>query len=303
MPFITNPQSLSPTVNLIDVQGWDFPHTTSVLIVQGRETAVVETGHHRCGEQILTALKEQDISLEQLRFICVTHRHGDHCGGATPLAMAVSDAQVVGHKYAIATLREPDRLNAGARQLFGSYAQDIHPLPQEVETQEVHDGNELDLGRDVRLEVIGTPGHTSDHLAFFEQQSQILYTGDALGLLGPHKHSVTPASFPPSFNLPVYRESIARLRAYDPQFLVFSHFGAVTGADIPKVIDRALTTLDSWKDTVEETWQTTSSRSAVEQAIKERFLKELEVFPPPARPLFIQVMSQGLMRSLLPREE
>ena len=303
MPFLMQSQSLSSTVELIDVQGWDFPHTTSVLIVQGQGVAVIETGHHRCGEQILTTFQQHDISPDDLRHVCVTHRHSDHCGGATPLAMAAPKVEVVGHKYAIATLQNPERLNAGARKLFGSYAQDIHPLPQEVATREVQDGDELNLGPDVTLEVIGTPGHTSDHLAFFVQEPRILYTGDAMGLLGPHSHSVTPTSFPPSFNFSMYRASIEKLRSFDPKILVFSHYGAVTGADIPEIIDRALTTLDSWKETVEATWQASPSRDAVLQAIETRFLTDLEVFPPSARPLFIQVMAQGLIHSLLPREK
>lgn len=300
MPFIMQPQALSEHIDLIDVQGWNFDHTTSVLIIRGRETAIIETGHHRCGEQILNELRERSIPLDNIRYVCVTHRHSDHCGGATPIATTVSDTTVVGHKYAIATLLDPSRLNKGARQLFGQFAQDIQPLPPEIPTLEVQNGNQLDLGNELELEVIGTPGHTSDHLAYFETHTRTLYTGDAAGLLGPKHYTVTPTSFPPSFKFDVYRESIEKLRTYDPAILVFSHFGAVTGIDIPIIFDRALTTLDSWKETVEQAWQAEPTQNSVTNAIKHRFFNELEVFPPKARPLFIQVMALGLSQSLLP---
>jgi glyoxylase-like metal-dependent hydrolase (beta-lactamase superfamily II) len=192
-------------------------------------------------------------------------------------------------------------LNEGARQLFGSFAQDIHPLPADIAIQEVQDGSQFDLGRGLELEVIGTPGHTSDHVAYYEQETRTLYTGDATGLLGPEHFTVMPTSFPPSFKFELYKASIEKLRTYDPAFLVFSHFGAVTGSDIPLIFDRALATLDSWKETVEQAWQNESSQTAVMEAIQKRFANELEVFPPAARPLFIQVMAQGLARSLLPR--
>jgi len=303
MPFIMQPKALTSQIDLIDVQGWDFQHTTASLIIRGKDTAIIETGHHRCGEQILRALNERAISRDSVRYICVTHRHGDHCGGATPLVSAISKATVVGHEYAIATLHDPSRLNQGARKLFGAYAQDIHPLPKEAVTLAVDDGKRISLGKDLEVEVIGTPGHTSDHLAYFESSSRIIYTGDALGLLGPTHHSVTPTSFPPSFKFEKYRDSIEKLRKYDPAFVVFSHFGVVTGVDIQLIFDRALDTLESWKDTVEQAWEIHPTQASVMMAIKQRFLTELEVFPPKARPLFIQVMAMGLSQSLLPGNE
>jgi glyoxylase-like metal-dependent hydrolase (beta-lactamase superfamily II) len=273
------PQSLSKQVDLIDVQGWDFHHTTGVLLIRGHDTAIIETGHHRCGEQILTALQER----------------------AVPIAASIPEVTVVGHKYAIGALHDPHRLNEGARQLFGSFAQDIQPLPPDIPTQEVQDGSRFDLGRGVELEVIGTPGHTSDHVAYYEQETRTMYTGDATGLLGPEHFTVTPTSFPPSFKFDLYKASIEKLRTYDPAFLVFSHFGAVTESDIPIIFDRALATLDSWKETVEQAWQNQPSQTAVMEVIQQRFADELEVFPPASRPLFIKVMAQGLTQSLLPK--
>ncbi len=303
MPFIMQPQKLTSHIELIDVQGWDFHHTTSCLIVRGQETAIIETGHHRCGKQILAALEERSVALESLRYVFVTHRHGDHCGGATPLASATPTVSIIGHKYALATLHDPSRLNAGARQLFGSYAQEIHPLSPEASTLEVNHGDRIDLGKGIEVEVIGTPGHTSDHLAYFETSSRTVYTGDATGLLGPKQFTVTPTSFPPSFKFEVYKTSIEKLQEYDPSCLVFSHFGAVTGNDIPVILNRALTTLDSWKETVEQAWESEPSQASVKKAISQRFLKELEVFPPEARPLFIEVMAMGLSQSLIPKNK
>ena len=298
MPFIMQPQSLTENIELIDVQGWDFQHTTSSLLIRGRTTAIVETGHHRCGEQILTALKTRSIALDSVRYICVTHRHGDHCGGTTPLVSALPNPTVVGHKYALATLREPSRLNQGARQLFGEFAQEIHPLPNTVTTLEVDEGDRLTLGDDIEVEIISTPGNTSDHLTYFETSSGTLYTGDALGLLGPKNYTVTPTSFPPSFKFDTYKASIEKLQRFDIKFLVFSHFGAVTGSDIPVIFNRALETLDSWKNTAECAWQADPTQKSVKKAIQERFLADLEVFPPVARPLFISVMAKGLSKGL-----
>jgi glyoxylase-like metal-dependent hydrolase (beta-lactamase superfamily II) len=303
LPFFKEPMQLSSAVQMLDVQGWDFHHTTGVLIIRGREIAIIETGHTKCGDQILNALQKQAIPLKKIRYVCVTHRHGDHLGGATPLAAKLPNVIITGHKFAIATLHDPERLNKGARQLFGKFAQDILPLPSTVATQELEDGNLIELGKGIEIEVVGTPGHTSDHLAYFERKTRTMYTGDAAGLLGPIHHTVTPTSFPPSFKFSQYRASLEKLLEYDSKFLVFSHFGAVTGTDVTVILNRALVTLDSWKDTVETAWQNEPSESAVIKAIEDKFSTVLEVFPPEARPLFIQVMAAGLSQSLLPKKK
>jgi hypothetical protein len=50
---------------------------------------------------------------------------------------------------------------------------------------------------------------------------------------------------------------------------------------------------------VEQAWQTEPTKASVMAAIRDRFLQELEVFPPEARPLFIDVMAKGLSKSLI----
>ncbi len=300
MPIITEAKRLSDKIELIDINGWKSARTTGALIVQGKETAIIETGNSSCSTRILSELDKHRISRDKVRYVCVTHRHGDHCGGATPLAAKLPNAIVAGHKYALATLHNPENLNVGARQLFGNHAEDIQPLPQNAPTLELQDGDVLNLGAGIEIEAIGTPGHTSDHLAYYERQSGTLYTGDAAGLFGPVHHRVSPTSFPPSFKFSAYRVSLEKLQSCDPSNLIFSHFGAVTGSDVQSVLNRALSTLDAWRDTIEKAWREEHSQSGIMSAIRKRFLDEVEVFPPEARPTFIQVMALGFAQSLFP---
>ncbi len=300
MPYIMEQQRLSETVELIDVQGWKSPRTTGVLLVQGSDTAIVETGHTSCGSRILAELEKRKIPHDKVRYVFVTHRHGDHCGGATPLIEELPEAVVAGHKYALATLQNPERLNAGARQLFGPFAEDIKPLPSTATTRELNGGEVIDLGQGVEIEVVSTPGHTSDHLAYFERKSGTLYTGDAAGLLGPYRHTVLPTAFPPSFKYDIYRASLEHLRTYNPEYLVFSHFGAVTSPEITRTFDHALETLDVWHETIVSAWHGESPKTAAMNAVRERFLGEIEVFPKESRSTIIQVLAKGFMRSLFP---
>ena len=300
MPFVTAPRQLAKNVELLDVRGQQAPWSTGVVLVRGQAAAIVETGHTSCGIRIMEELKRRQIHPDAVRYILVTHRHGDHCGGATPLARALPKATVAGHKYALATLHDPTRLNDGARKLFGRYTEEVQPLPPEVVTRELEDGSILDLGSGVRIEVIGVPGHTSDHLAYLEQRSGTLYTGDAAGLVGRQAHTVTPTSFPPSFQYATYRSSLERLRECKPRIVAFAHAGAVTGPDVPLVFDRAISTLDAWRDVVETAWRSSKSQNVVGQAVRDRFLGDLEGFPAEARPFFLQVLALGFLSSLFP---
>lgn len=297
------PQQLSDAVELIDVQGWKSPRTTGVLLVRGSDTAIVETGHTSCAPRILSELEKRKIPMEEIRYVYVTHRHGDHCGGATPLEEKLPEAVVAGHKYALATLHNPERLNAGARELFGSFAEDIIPLPPTAATEELKGGEVIDLGRGVEIEVVSTPGHTSDHLAYFERKSRTLYTGDAAGLLGPQRYTVLPTAFPPSFKYSIYQASLETLREYKPEFLVFSHFGVATGPEVERTFNRALETLDMWRDTIVNAWQGAAPETAALNAVRERFLHEIEVFPHESRTSIIQVLAKGFSRSLYPDQK
>jgi glyoxylase-like metal-dependent hydrolase (beta-lactamase superfamily II) len=300
MPFISAPQQLTKTVELLEVRGKQAPWGTGIVLVRGRETAIVETGHTSCGARIVEELEKRQIPLDTVRYIFVTHRHADHCGGATPLARTLPKATVAGHKYAIATLHDPTRLNEGARKLFGRYTEAVQPLPPEIATRELNDGEVIDLGKGAKIEVIGVPGHTSDHLAYLESGSGTLYTGDAAGLVGREKHEVTPTSFPPSFQYAAYRSSLGRLRDCKPRIVAFAHAGAVTGPDVPIIFNRALSTLDEWRNVVETAWRAGKSQNAVVQAVRTRFLGELDAFPAEARSFFLQILALGFLASLFP---
>ncbi len=90
----------------------------------------------------------------RLRWLLLTHHHGDHIGGAEALAR-----------------------RHGAR-IAGSAA-DRHRLPPL--DQALEDGDALELGGHV-AQVLAVPGHTSGHLAFLVEDA--VFAGDALFSFG-----------------------------------------------------------------------------------------------------------------------
>ncbi len=123
--------------------------------------------------------------------VLVTHDHPDHAPGALPFAEMVG-APVYGYRLAGA-----QELRAGQRVRAGS----------------------LDIT------AIHTPGHTSDHVVFFEPDSGALFTGDAVVGRG------TSFIDPPDGNLVQYLRSLTRLEELGPRIIYPGHGPVVLRAE------------------------------------------------------------------------
>lgn len=115
--------------------------------------------------------------------IVVTHDHEDHAPGAPALAERVG-APVFAFRLAGA-----DRFRAG------------HPIRA--------DG--------VALNAVHTPGHASDHVAFFEPTTRSLFAGDAVVGRG------TSFIDPPDGDLVAYLRSLRRMLDLDPRTIYPGH--------------------------------------------------------------------------------
>ena len=120
-------------------------------------------------------------AMPDLRTIFITHRHADHAPAAIPLKRA-TNAQIVAPR---GVLDETDRI--------------------------VHDGDVIE-----DLEVIATPGHTSEHVCFLTKDAD-LFTGDTILGFG------TTAIFPPDGNMADYLRSLHKLRARNPKRIHPAH--------------------------------------------------------------------------------
>jgi glyoxylase-like metal-dependent hydrolase (beta-lactamase superfamily II) len=115
--------------------------------------------------------------------VLVTHDHPDHAPGAIAFARLV-DAPVYAFRLAGAA-----RLTAGQRVRAG----------------------------DLDLTTVHTPGHTSDHVAFFEPGSGALFTGDTV--LGRGTSFIDP----PDGDLVQYLRSLRRLLDLGPRSIYPGH--------------------------------------------------------------------------------
>ena len=155
---------------------------------------------------IAHALAEHHASLEQ---VLVTHAHSDHALGAAPLAAA----------YPGARFRKRPWTDEDVRY-------NVTWLP-------IDDGDRVRAGGEW-LDVMATPGHSPDHLAFWHEASRTAFTGD-LVIDG----SSVMIMVSKGGNLLQYLASLECIRALNPSRLLPAH-----GSDVIDPVRLLTTYLD-----------------------------------------------------------
>jgi glyoxylase-like metal-dependent hydrolase (beta-lactamase superfamily II) len=78
------------------------------------------------------------------------------------------------------------------------------------------------------FEVAYTPGHASHHVSYFDPSSGVALVGDTAGIRRSEALFVMPPTPPPDIDLPLWKQSVARISAWQPSTLFVTHFGPYT---------------------------------------------------------------------------
>src|ERR687891_701910 len=198
---------------------------TAAFLLRGRQTALIETGPKSSYPVVRAGL--DDLGVDRLDWIVVTHIHLDHAGAAGTLARDFLEATVAVHRVGALHLVSPAKLWASAGRIYGDEMDrlwgGIDPIPED-RIRSLDDGDEIDLG-DRRLLAVDTPGHARHHHAFVYDSTGIALCGDALGVRLPDVGVVRPATPPPEFNLELAIASIEKIRSVGATSLWLTHFG------------------------------------------------------------------------------
>jgi glyoxylase-like metal-dependent hydrolase (beta-lactamase superfamily II) len=239
---------------LLDTRMHGIAGSTAAFVVTGEQTALVDTGPRSSLPAVLDAL---DAVTDRLDWIVLTHIHLDHAGAAGALAARFPSARVAVHPRGAAHLADPSRLWASVVGIYGLDAErlwgGIDPVPS-ARLHVVRDGDAIPLGGR-SLRVLETAGHARHHHAYLDDETGIVFAGDALGMQLAGSEGMRPATAPPEHDLQQALASIDRIRCLRPAAVWLSHFGPATHdgrADATdEICDRAAWVLECWHRAVE----------------------------------------------------
>ncbi len=207
-------QPIHPGIWLVPgAGGGRFPFSHSIL-VDSDVVCLIDAG---CG---LAALEQvQELATPDL--ILASHAHPDHISGCwmfeeVPIHAPIMSAASFGDLDALAKRFAPPHLE----RTFKSFIQGSMGFESCSATETFDAGSSFDLGR-TRLIAIHTPGHTEDHMCFFDTATGTLMAGD-MDLL-----SFGPWYGDRESDIGQLRDSLHSLMDLEPRLVVTSHEGIV----------------------------------------------------------------------------
>jgi hydroxyacylglutathione hydrolase len=255
---------------------------TNMYLVRGAKTAVIDTAVLGAPTDYLApALEEIGLGLGTVDYVLNTHGHMDHLGGnaemkdaGAEIAIHSADAERTrnnrGHvdrsASGLALLGLSERLPAREASL-------LRLLGREVGCdRELEDGDVVDLGADVKLTVVHTPGHTPGAVCYFWEEMGILITGDSIQARGSRVGGMPVLEAPQ-----LYPAALKKAEGVGATSLFMGHafkgkggdLGPVaTGGAVSDVFRESLATHEAWNRAVQQALTEFPSGSGGERAMR-----------------------------------
>ena len=150
-------------MEVIEYQTGPLRVNTYLVYDETKEAFLVDPGSYL--KQISNKIVEKELNL---KYIVLTHGHGDHIGGIPQFKIDFPDVKVVALDLEKEVLNDPI-LNNSAVILGGQVAMDADEY--------VSDGQTIQVG-DMTLKVVATPGHTPGGMSIILEDA--VFCGDTL---------------------------------------------------------------------------------------------------------------------------
>lgn len=248
-------REITGNIQQIDTLAFGHERLIAAYLVKGKEkTALIDPGFPASAEVLLGEMRGQGMDPAKLDYILLTHFHIDHSGGTGALLKAAPQAKVIVHKRAAFYVKNFGKIVGGARMVFKQELirrfGDAYPVPAE-KVVSVIDGDTIDLGGGTRLRVIHAPGHCPDNVAFFEEETASLFTGDLACLQYPDLNGVPiPAGSPPLFDLGEEIHSLRAVEKIAADRVLAPHFGVIASS-CGEFVEKSIAAIEETKKEIQ----------------------------------------------------
>ena len=225
---------LASGLDYVDLQFLGTPEIIATAVLRGPGgVALIDPGPSTTIDTLRRVLQEKGIGFGDLRQVLLTHIHLDHAGVTGSLVRENPSIDVLVHERGAPHMADPRRLIDSATRLYGEADMarlwgEFIPVP--AGNLRALSGGEMVTVCGREIDVAYTPGHASHHVSYFDRASRIAFVGDTAGIRRGTADYVMPPTPPPDIDLEIWRESEARILAWDPDTLFLTHFGPFHGA-------------------------------------------------------------------------
>lgn len=212
---------------------WAQAGPVHTYVLRGPPHVVIDTGYAFAWPELSAQLADEEIAVEDVGAVLITHGHPDHASGAEEI-VARSGAKVLMHPQDHGKLA-PDYLEVKAEQYlrlrpwfsregvpadeFDAYIERFraprHRFTRDLTPVAVSDGELLELPTGT-LRAIATPGHTPGHLLYLDRERRLAFSGDhLLGDISPNPLLDFDDADRRYSSFPDYLDSLARIEDLD----------------------------------------------------------------------------------------
>lgn len=203
----------------------------AIYILKGEKTAIIDTGYSYHPEKnIIPAINELGFNANDIDMILNTHGHPDHLGGNAKLAK-LTGASIYLHEKDTQLSAGPDaHINSNTDHILAmrelgwqdQVTEREKYIRERVDACQVdhvlHDGEIIELGSGLTLEVVPTPGHSAGSVTFYIRDKKIAFSGDAVMGWGIQEGIIPLYYFPED-----YFKSLNRVESFDLELLCLGH--------------------------------------------------------------------------------
>lgn len=243
-------KQLNERIFIIDGMDLGLEERTGTYVIREEELTLIDTSASPSVPYIKKGLEDLGYQLDQVKYIIVTHIHLDHAGGAGLLLKDCPNAKIVVHPKGARHLAKPERLIAGAKQVYGDkfdkLFEPIEPIPEERLLIK-GEGGQLKIGPSCTLEFWDTPGHANHHFGIVDPKSNGIFAGDTVGIRYEQlaKDGIDfflPSTSPNQFDPEAMKHAISRMQSQHFSAIYYGHFGMTEKTEM------ALCQVSEWLD-------------------------------------------------------
>lgn len=232
MDSTTATSPLAAGLDYVDLEFLGRSGIIATAILRGADgAALIDPGPSTTLSNLKRALDRKGLAIRDVRQLLLTHIHLDHAGATGTLVKENPHIEVLVHERGAQHMINPEKLLASAARLYGGDMERLWGEFLAVPAERVRAlrGGERIVAGGRELEVAYTPGHASHHVSYFDPATRIAFVGDTAGIRRGSGIYVMPPTPPPDVDLEAWRESEARILAWDPDTLFLTHFGPFRG--------------------------------------------------------------------------